>query len=167
MNCATCRTEEASWGACVSWDWEVFSEFLKGLTQWFDEPFLSSLRFRFWVKACENWMLPVTGWEAAVQPPSSHARVQLSPATGWSTAGGQAALPRGHSARERFGITLLLPSKTWCVLATGHQWQMGRGTETLAQHRLQHLHGVMMPPVHRFCAQAGSRRHFRFGAGQL
>lgn len=60
----------------------MFSEFLKGITQWFDEPFLSSLRFGFWVKACENWMLPVTGWEAAVQPLSSYARVQLSPATG-------------------------------------------------------------------------------------
>jgi len=77
----SCRTE-ASWGACIDWHLEVLSEFLKGLTQWFDEIFLSYLRLRFWGEDRKNWILPVTGWEAAKQPPSAHAHLQLSPAMG-------------------------------------------------------------------------------------
>ena len=127
INSAPCRREKASWGACVSWDLEVLSKFLKGLTRWFEEPFLSYLRSGFWGKARKNWMLPVTWWEAAMQPPSVHAHVQLSPAMGWSVAGDQAALPLGHSARERFGITLLLPPKSGVCEppATSGRWRGG------------------------------------------
>lgn len=100
-------------------------------------------------------------WEAAMQPPSDHAHVQLSPAMGWSRAGGQAA-SWGYSAWERFGLTLLLPPQIWCVGAIGHQWQMDP-----TQHHLWHSQREMMPPFHCFCAQDGSRRHFRSGARQL
>lgn len=79
---------------------EILSYFLKGLTCLFNEPFLVYLSFGFWGKACEKCMHPGTGWEASVQLSSAYAHVQLSPAMGWPTAGGQAVLPWGHSARD-------------------------------------------------------------------
>lgn len=35
----------------------------------FDESFLFYLGSTFWGKVCKSWVLPVTWWEAAVQPP--------------------------------------------------------------------------------------------------
>lgn len=53
---------------------------------------------------------------------------------------------RDHSAQERFGITLLVERRAESPHSTS---------------------GKVLPPFHCFWAQAGTGRHFGFGAGQL
>lgn len=123
----------------------MLSEFLKGLTRCFDEPFLSCLRSRVWGKARENWMLPVTAREAAVQPPSALAHVQpWGLVRSWRPG---CIAPGPLSTRKVWDNPVCFPPKSGVceAPATSGRW---RG-------HLRRSQGEMAPPFHRFCTQAG------------